>query len=350
MSIRSYLSIIISLTLVSISYSEDFFAMAQDRSKLRKKPVLYIIKADWSGTYKKMLDEVLTHPLVYEYMAHFDLVELDGDNPEVKKSLPAAFQARTYPAIAIYSPLRLLGTKVGYINGRELFDFLHYSYRRFRYDYYQVNQEWLPNPMIAPWDEESRSRDQLSMQNGYLLRTGRVITGTPMRLHKGFVVFSESGLEHKIQAALFTPKARSLAVKKALETMELKSSLIPGPETEGFLPLSGLSEINARKASLKKPFLVLLDPKDEFSLAISLHSSNNLKDKNSLTYIKKFRIGSNIDKVGLDKIANFYKVELPALLILNPGLPVQKISKLKSVTEFFTPWQGFVDQKLSKKE
>lgn len=321
-------------TKYSVALSDPF-----SYSKSISKPVIYIIYAPWSATYKSFQESSLTDPLIKEYLRLFEVIYINGDDENYRSLLPKRYWTQVYPAVISFGD----SGKLGYVRGEETVDpkrfykQLDFWFEKWRLDYRLTNGKKPIHPMRYFYEEDYKTKDKLRNRLGFLLKTGWVVQGKPVNLAHRIVTIKNGSRENKLPLHLFTDDARVKVEKLATQYMREKTSLVVGPYPIKFTKtLDTIPAITEAKKAAKLPVLVLLDPDESFTEKLYSYNDQNPKIANSMTYVEKYLSGKTLSPQMANVFSFHYKLEYPAAMILKSGYTNRVYSNLSNPAELYS--------------
>lgn len=317
----------------SVALSDPF-----SYSRIKQKPVLFVIFATWSNTYEIFQKNYINDPLIREYLSLFEVIQINGDDKNFKELLPKRYWTDIYPAIIAFSESKTLG----HLRGEDTVDVelfykqIDFWFEQWRKDIELVSGKKPIHPLRYFYEEDYKPAKKVRGKPGYLLKTGWIVQGTPKKLSANVITFLQGNRETKIPLHLFTEESKKLLEKVAMISMREEASLVPGPFPIEFSDtLDNIPSINRAKIEAQKPVLLLIDPQEIFLKKLYDFNSQNPKTANTLSYVKKYIAGKSLSPAMASSFANFYKLEFPAIMVLRAGHNQRTFSNLSDPAEFY---------------
>ena len=298
------------------------------------KPLLIIFYTTWSATYSSMKAGTLSLPAIQEFMSHFHVEFVDAESDKMGVDLKLLYQLNTYPTIVAYSDSGRMGSIRGI--------WPPYTFLQRLKDWYEIwrsenpiRKSSLPSdPIMGSIGEETRTKKEIRSSGGYQLRTGKILTGTPVKLSSGVVTLVNGDESSQVPLYLFTPESRKIVLAKARSYVFKENNVDAGPHGTTFQEIDGIIEINELRSKLNEPFIVLIDPQQEFQTLLNDYLMDQPMAKNELSYVPKFKIAENLSDRSLNIIYRKYSIEPPAVLIMDKEGVVNQFSEIRLPVEF----------------
>jgi len=317
----------------SISYKE--IKDPRRISKRTGKPTLLIFYTNWSNNAARMRDEIFARPEIMEFLQSFHIERIDAETDKLGVDLRQLFEISTYPTILAYSEIERMGSLEGYWPPRTFLKRLRNWYEKWRTQNPKRENSLPTDPVLGNIDEETRTKRELREVDGFQLRTGKIVDGIPIKLSSGVVTLREGELITILPLYLFTPNSRKKVLAQAKSTMLKDMDLVPGPHGQNFQEISGIIEINELRNELSEPFIVLVDPKQEFLSILNDFLVDQPLKKNELSYIRKYRIAEDLSDRAFNLIQRKYSIELPAVMIVSSEGVEKAFSEVRMPKTFF---------------
>jgi endonuclease V-like protein UPF0215 family len=304
-------------------------------SKRVGKPVLLIFFTNWSSISRDMEEQVLRRADIQDFLQVFHIQRIDAETKKHGIDLSRLFRLERYPTIIAYSDAGRIGSIEGMWPPRAFLRSLQSWYEQWRTLSEERRLKYPADPILKPVEMEKRTKRELRNISGFQLQTGKIVEGIPINLSSGIVTLENDRGSHIIPLHLFTPQSRKKVEANAKKSMLKTMDLVPGPHGLEFNSLGGIIEINTMKEEIQEPFIVLVDPTQEFQSILSAYLEDQPLKRNELTYMRKFKVAENLSERALNLIKRHYSLELPALMVLSKDKPMSKYTELMNPGEFF---------------
>ena len=318
----------------------------KDPSKIslrHRKPVLLLFYTTWSETYDRMKETTLKIPAIKEFLGQFHVEWIDAESDQLGVDLKLTYQLSSYPTIIAYSEFGRLGSIQGLWPPFTFLKLLKDWYETWRSES-PVRKNSLPSdPILGAIGYETRTKKEIRRSGGFQLRTGKVLDGTPIGLSSGIVTLMNEDQVNKLPLYLFTPKSRELVLTKAKNYVFKEKNISAGPHGMIFREIGGIIEINELRTELQEPFVVLIDPRQEFQSLLNNYLIDQPLARNELSYIPKYKIASDLSDRSLGFIYRKYSIEPPAALIIDSNGVVKQFSEMRVPAQFLAEIKSMRD-------
>jgi thioredoxin-related protein len=306
----------------------------------KNKPTIAIFYASWADAWKRMNKNVFSNPLIEEFLQYFEVIKVDAESRE-GRPWKHEYNVEKYPTFSFWMPEGHISNIEGYLSPKEFYRTLSFWYRKWRiYKKHQFKQD-TPEAFYHQYGEEKRSYKDLKKEKGFMLKTGRIIKGVPVRLEDNIITFNHKKRITNLPLYLFTPKAKNVLREYMSKINSIKANLVTGEFDNHFKPIKSYMELTTIKNERKNTVIVLIDPEEKLHERIITSSKKDPRFEADLTWSEKYLFGKDTMQVVLNQLKTAYKVSFPAALIFGSSNQTQKISNIETPHKFHRMLKSF---------